>query len=254
MALFRKNYYGGGDGSLREQLGPESRRFWDRRIGRDGFSFMYSGTSGTVAWVLVHFVVPLLGLGFIRGLLQAGASKVWKSAISAFYRVMLLPQLLLPVKVVLPSRWLTNLRSEDRRSAEGPSELRLHERKVAQAKGAAPCSFRARSRLFPFYRSLASVSRDYPTPDSTAPHYTRHKPHIPHHNAHHGTTGDVRGGGPQEACSDPILQRDRGQGLGASSIPARRSTRAPSDSGRRPRLCPCVSAVEGYDSALRKVS
>ncbi len=77
MALLRKHYYGsGGGGSLREQLRPESRRFWDQRVGNDGFSFMYSGTSGMVAWVLVNLVLPSLGLGFIRRLLRAGASKV----------------------------------------------------------------------------------------------------------------------------------------------------------------------------------
>lgn len=60
---------------LRAQLSPESRKFWDGRVGKD-FSFMYSGTSGAVAWVLTRVVTPVLGLGFIRSSLQAGVSKV----------------------------------------------------------------------------------------------------------------------------------------------------------------------------------
>ncbi|CAN0245975.1 unnamed protein product, partial [Pylaiella littoralis] len=77
----RKHYYlGGGDGSssssssLRAQLSPESRKFWDGRVHRD-FSFMYSGTSGVAAWVLVRVLLPLLGLGFVRRFVRAGVSK-----------------------------------------------------------------------------------------------------------------------------------------------------------------------------------
>ncbi|CAN0033728.1 unnamed protein product [Ectocarpus fasciculatus] len=36
---------------------------------------MYSGTSGTVAWVVLRIVAPLLGMGFMRRYLRAGASK-----------------------------------------------------------------------------------------------------------------------------------------------------------------------------------
>lgn len=79
----RKHYDVGGGCSgsssssspLRAQLSPESQKFWDGRVHKD-FSFMYSGTSGTAAWVLVRVLLPLLGLGFIRRFVQAGVSKV----------------------------------------------------------------------------------------------------------------------------------------------------------------------------------
>jgi len=73
IALLRKHYYEGSP--LRGQLSPESQTFWDGRVGKD-FNFMYSGTSGAVAWVVLRVAAPVLGLGFIRRFLLAGASKV----------------------------------------------------------------------------------------------------------------------------------------------------------------------------------
>ncbi|CAN0560862.1 unnamed protein product, partial [Ectocarpus sp. 12 AP-2014] len=72
IARLRKHYYAGSP--LRDQLSPESQKFWDGRVGKD-FNFMYSGTSGTVAWVVLRIVAPLLGMGFMRRYLRAGASK-----------------------------------------------------------------------------------------------------------------------------------------------------------------------------------
>lgn len=73
IARLRKHYYVGSP--LREQLCPESQKFWDGRVDKD-FNFMYSGTSGAVAWAVMRVVAPVLGLGFIRRSLHAGASKV----------------------------------------------------------------------------------------------------------------------------------------------------------------------------------
>ena len=74
IARLRKHYYAGSP--LREQLSPESQKFWDGRVDKD-FNFMYSGTSGAVAWVVLRVVAPMLGLGFMRRFLHAGASKVF---------------------------------------------------------------------------------------------------------------------------------------------------------------------------------
>lgn len=60
---------------LRPHLSPPSQAFWDSRI-NETFNFMYSGTSGLAAWVLVYIILPVLGLGFIRRLVKAGVSKV----------------------------------------------------------------------------------------------------------------------------------------------------------------------------------
>lgn len=79
IARLREYYYDGSP--LREQLRPESQKFWDGRVGKD-FNFMYSGTSGAVCWAVMRVVAPVLGLGFIRRFLHAGASKVWCAHVS----------------------------------------------------------------------------------------------------------------------------------------------------------------------------
>jgi betaine lipid synthase len=69
MALLREVYP-----KLRPQLSSASREFWDDGI-HSIKSFMYSGTSGQMAWILFRLLFPIFGLGFIRPLLVSGASK-----------------------------------------------------------------------------------------------------------------------------------------------------------------------------------
>lgn len=71
IALLRLHY----KTVLRKELSPTSQAFWDAHV-NNNFNFMYSGTSGHAAWVLVFIVLPVLGLGFIRRLVKAGVSKV----------------------------------------------------------------------------------------------------------------------------------------------------------------------------------
>lgn len=59
---------------LRPHLSKPSREFWDEGIYRIK-SFMYSGTSGTMSWVLFRIIFPLIGLGFIRTDLEKGTTK-----------------------------------------------------------------------------------------------------------------------------------------------------------------------------------
>lgn len=59
---------------LRSSLSPASAEFWDDGIYRIK-SFMYSGTSGNMSWVLFRIIFPILGLGFIRQELERGATK-----------------------------------------------------------------------------------------------------------------------------------------------------------------------------------
>eukprot|EP00903_Cladosiphon_okamuranus_P005824 g5766.t1 len=86
IALLRKYYYHGSP--LREQLRPESQKFWDGRVDKD-FNFMYSGTSGAVAWAVMRVLAPLLGLGFLRRFLHAGVSKeeFVKEVLKRHYRI-----------------------------------------------------------------------------------------------------------------------------------------------------------------------
>ena len=72
IARLRAHYHNSG---LRDELSEKSQKFWDKRLRKD-FNFMYSGTSGLAAWGLVHLVLPVLGLGFIRRLVMKGVSKV----------------------------------------------------------------------------------------------------------------------------------------------------------------------------------
>merc|ERR1711871_320076 len=55
--------------TLRPHLTPASAEFWDTGI-HTIKSFMYSGTSGNMSYVLFRILFPLFGLGFVRNELQ----------------------------------------------------------------------------------------------------------------------------------------------------------------------------------------
>jgi betaine lipid synthase len=59
---------------LRPHLTRPSADFWDEGIFTIK-SFMYSGTSGSMSYVLFRILFPLLGLGFIRQELERGTTK-----------------------------------------------------------------------------------------------------------------------------------------------------------------------------------
>jgi hypothetical protein len=56
---------------LRPQLSKPSAEYWDDAIYTTK-SFMYSGTSGKMAYIFARWVLPLFGLGFIRRELEKG--------------------------------------------------------------------------------------------------------------------------------------------------------------------------------------
>ena len=58
---------------LRPQLTAASAEFWDEGI-HTIKSFQYSGTSGSMSYILFRILFPLFGLGFIRRELMAGTS------------------------------------------------------------------------------------------------------------------------------------------------------------------------------------
>lgn len=58
---------------LREHLSKPSAEFWDKGI-YSIKSFMYSGTSGNMSFVLFRILFPMLGLGFIRHELVKGTT------------------------------------------------------------------------------------------------------------------------------------------------------------------------------------
>eukprot|EP01035_Chromulina_nebulosa_P019355 gene19355-25221_t len=58
---------------LRASLSQPSAEFWDKNVYTIK-SFMYSGTSGNMVYVLFRILFPLLGLGFIRNELIKGTS------------------------------------------------------------------------------------------------------------------------------------------------------------------------------------
>lgn len=60
--------------TLRPSLSPASAEFWDTGI-HTIKSFMYSGTSGNMSYVLFRILFPLFGLGFIRNELLKGTSR-----------------------------------------------------------------------------------------------------------------------------------------------------------------------------------
>ena len=59
---------------LRPGLSPASAKFWDTGI-HTIKSFMYSGTSGSMSYVLFRILFPLFGLGFIRNELLKNTSR-----------------------------------------------------------------------------------------------------------------------------------------------------------------------------------
>lgn len=61
MALLKQVYAS----KLRPHLSAPSAEFWDTGVDTIK-SFMYSGTSGSMAYFLIRIVFPLFGLGFIR--------------------------------------------------------------------------------------------------------------------------------------------------------------------------------------------
>jgi hypothetical protein len=69
MALLRELY----PSKLRPHLSAPSAEFWDEGI-HTIKSFMYSGTSGSMSYILFRVMFPLFGLGFIRRELMAGTS------------------------------------------------------------------------------------------------------------------------------------------------------------------------------------
>lgn len=69
MALLREVYP-----LLRPQLSAPSAEFWDDGVNRIK-SFMYSGTSGNMSYILFRILFPLFGLGFIRRELEKGSSR-----------------------------------------------------------------------------------------------------------------------------------------------------------------------------------
>jgi len=69
MALLRHVYAS----KLRPQLSAPSAEFWDEGI-HTIKSFQYSGTSGSMSYILFRVLFPLFGLGFIRRELMAGTS------------------------------------------------------------------------------------------------------------------------------------------------------------------------------------
>ena len=70
MTLLREVYHS----KLRAHLSKPSADFWDEGIYKIN-SFMYSGTSGSMSWVLFRVILPLFGLGFIRRDLIAGITQ-----------------------------------------------------------------------------------------------------------------------------------------------------------------------------------
>jgi hypothetical protein len=69
MKLLREVY----NTKLRPSLTAESAEYWDSAIYTTK-SFMYSGTSGQMAYILMRYIFPLFGLGFIRRELEKGTT------------------------------------------------------------------------------------------------------------------------------------------------------------------------------------
>ena len=70
MKLLREVY----KSKLREHLSPASQEFWDDGVNSIK-SFMYSGTSGNMSYILFRVLFPLFGLGWIRQELIKGTPK-----------------------------------------------------------------------------------------------------------------------------------------------------------------------------------
>mmetsp|Transcript_24465 Transcript_24465/g.61929 ORF Transcript_24465/g.61929 Transcript_24465/m.61929 type:complete len:821 (-) Transcript_24465:1909-4371(-) len=58
---------------LRQHLSPPSQTYWDANI-KTIKSFMYSGASGALAFVLFRIIFPVFGFGFIRQCCEEGTS------------------------------------------------------------------------------------------------------------------------------------------------------------------------------------
>ena len=69
MELLRELY----PTKLRPHLSAPSQEFWDDGVNRIK-SFMYSGTSGNMSYILFRWLFPILGLGFLRKDIEAGVS------------------------------------------------------------------------------------------------------------------------------------------------------------------------------------
>ena len=84
MALLRELY----PTKLRPHLSAPSQEFWDDGI-HSIKSFMYSGTSGNMSYLLFRVLFPMFGLGFIRRELVKGSSttEVQKMIASAGYSI-----------------------------------------------------------------------------------------------------------------------------------------------------------------------
>jgi betaine lipid synthase len=72
MALLKREYL--REGGLRSKLTPASAQIWDEHLPRTK-NLMYSGTSGQLAWFIVHIAVPILGLSPITRAVRQGATK-----------------------------------------------------------------------------------------------------------------------------------------------------------------------------------
>lgn len=59
---------------LRPHLSQPSAEFWDDGVYRIK-SFMYSGTSGGMSYILFRYLFPLFGLGFVRRELERGSTR-----------------------------------------------------------------------------------------------------------------------------------------------------------------------------------
>lgn len=70
MALLQQVY----PSKLRPHLSQPSAEFWDDGVNSIK-SFMYSGTSGNMSYVLLRILFPLFGLGFIRREIEKGTPK-----------------------------------------------------------------------------------------------------------------------------------------------------------------------------------
>jgi hypothetical protein len=70
MELLREVYHS----KLRAYLSKPSADFWDDGVNSIK-SFMYSGTSGNLSYIIFRILFPIFGLGFVRSELEKGSSK-----------------------------------------------------------------------------------------------------------------------------------------------------------------------------------
>ncbi|EGD83081.1 hypothetical protein PTSG_03719 [Salpingoeca rosetta] len=60
---------------LKRHLGPHSLRFWERTLRRGFGGFMYSGSSGWLAFMLFRVLFPVIGMGWVRKALLDGVDQ-----------------------------------------------------------------------------------------------------------------------------------------------------------------------------------